>query len=90
MKKQPQRSCVACRTCKDKKDLLRVVAGTDGVIKYDPTGKAPGRGAYLCRSEECIKAELKKCTRLSKGLRRALTPEEIEELAKEMLEAANV
>ena len=53
-------------------------------------GKAPGRGAYLCRSEECIKAELKKCQRLSKGLRRALTSEEIEELAKEMLEAADV
>ena len=60
------------------------------LITKTPTGKAPGRGAYLCRSEECIKAELKKCTRLSKGLRRALTSEEIEELTKEMLKAANV
>ena len=88
MKKKPQRSCVCCRTTRDKSELLRVVAMADGSIVYDPTGKAPGRGSYLCKNAECIKSELKKAARLSKGLRRAISDEEIETLAKEMLAAA--
>ena len=88
MKKKPQRSCVCCRTTRDKSELLRVVAMADGSIVYDPTGKAPGRGSYLCRNAECIKTELKKAARLSKGLRRAISDEEIENLAKEMLAEA--
>jgi predicted RNA-binding protein YlxR (DUF448 family) len=88
MKKKPQRSCVCCRTTRDKSELLRVVAMADGSIVYDPTGKAPGRGSYLCKNAECIKSELKKAARLSKGLRRAISDEEIESLAKEMLAAA--
>ena len=88
MKKKPQRSCVCCRTTRDKSELLRIVAMADGSIVYDPTGKAPGRGSYLCRNAECIKTELKKAARLSKGLRRAISDEEVENLAKEMLAAA--
>ena len=88
MKKKPQRSCVCCRTTRDKSELLRVVAMADGSLVYDPTGKAPGRGSYLCKNAECIKSELKKAARLSKGLRRAISDEEIENLAKEMLAAA--
>lgn len=88
MKKKPQRSCVCCKTVRDKGELLRVVLLADGSIVYDPTGKAPGRGSYLCRNEECIKTELKKAARLSKGLRRAISDEEIKALAQEMLAAA--
>ena len=88
MKKKPQRSCVCCRTTRDKSELLRVVAMADGSIVYDSTGKAPGRGSYLCKNAECIKSELKKAARLSKGLRRAISDGEIENLAKEMLAAA--
>ena len=73
MKKKPQRSCVCCRTTRDQGDLLRVVSLADGSIVYDPTGKIPGRGSYLCKNEECIKTELKKAARLSKGLRRAIS-----------------
>ena len=88
MKKKPQRSCVCCKTTRDKGDLLRVVSLADGSIVYDPTGKAPGRGSYLCKNEECIKTELKKATRLSRGLRRTITDEEAKALAQEMLAAA--
>ena len=88
MKKKPQRSCVCCRTTKDKGDLLRVVCLADGSIIFDPTGKVPGRGSYLCKNEECIKTELKKAGRLSKGLRRAISDEEAKALAQEMLAAA--
>ena len=88
MKKKPQRSCVSCRTVRDKSDLLRVVMTPEGDVVYDPTGKAPGRGSYLCKNEECIKTELKKAGRLSKGLRRAISDEEAKALAQEMLAAA--
>ena len=87
MKKKPQRSCVSCRTVRDKSDLLRVVVTPDGDVAYDPTGKLAGRGAYLCRNEECITAELKKAAKLSKGLKKPLTDEEIKALAKSLLES---
>ena len=70
MKKKPQRSCVSCRTVRDKNELLRVVVTPEGDVVYDPTGKLAGRGAYLCRNEACITAELKKAAKLSKGLKK--------------------
>lgn len=66
-KKTPSRMCVACHTMKPKKELFRVVAGSDGLIILDRTGKANGRGAYVCQITECL-AKAKK----SKGLERAL------------------
>lgn len=87
MKKKPQRSCVSCRTVRDKKDLLRIVVTPEGEVRYDPTGKLSGRGAYLCPNEACITAELKKAAKLSKGLKKPLTEEEIKELAKSLLES---
>jgi predicted RNA-binding protein YlxR (DUF448 family) len=50
----PSRSCVACRTSRDKRDLLRVVRAPDGAVAYDASGRANGRGAYVCRDEACI------------------------------------
>jgi hypothetical protein len=85
MKKKPQRSCVSCRTVRDKNDLLRVVVTPEGDVVYDPTGKISGRGAYLCPDEKCITAELKKAAKLSKGLKKPLTEEEIKELAGSLL-----
>ena len=52
----PSRSCVACRTSRDKRDLIRVVRAPDGTVRHDPTGRANGRGAYVCRDEACITA----------------------------------
>ena len=49
----PMRMCVACREMKPKQSMMRVVKNADGDIYADPTGKAPGRGAYVCDSEEC-------------------------------------
>lgn len=45
---------MACRTSRDKRDLLRVVRAPDGTVAYDRTGKANGRGAYVCRDAACI------------------------------------
>ena len=51
----PLRMCIACREMKPKGEMTRVVRNADGEIKLDPTGKAPGRGAYVCNGEACLK-----------------------------------
>lgn len=51
----PMRLCIACREMKPKGEMTRVVKSADGEIRLDVTGKAPGRGAYICSSEECLK-----------------------------------
>ena len=53
-RKIPMRMCVGCREMKEKRSLLRVVKSPEGAISFDRVGKAPGRGAYICRSEECL------------------------------------
>ena len=54
-KKIPMRQCMGCRERKAKKELLRVVRGTDGVVSLDFGGKLNGRGAYICPDPECLK-----------------------------------
>ncbi len=51
----PMRTCIACRQNKPKKEMLRVVKNAEGEIFVDKTGKANGRGAYICNQEECLK-----------------------------------
>ena len=48
------RMCVGFREMKEKRELLRIVKNAEGQISFDRVGKAPGRGAYICRSEECL------------------------------------
>ena len=57
-KKIPMRTCIACRQEKPKRELIRVVKFGEK-ISLDKTGKANGRGAYVCNDIECIK-KLKK------------------------------
>lgn len=59
MKKIPQRSCVVCRTQKNKNELLRIVKNKENEIKIDTIGKEQGRGAYICYSEQCLEKAIK-------------------------------
>jgi predicted RNA-binding protein YlxR (DUF448 family) len=59
VKKIPQRMCLGCQEMKPKKELIRVVKNSEGEIKVDLTGKAPGRGAYICRNIECFEKAYK-------------------------------
>ena len=68
MKKIPMRQCVGCREMKPKKELVRVVKSPEGVISMDLKGKAPGRGAYVCREAECLRRAVK-----SRALERAFS-----------------
>ena len=53
-RKIPMRMCVGCREMQEKRSLLRIVKSPEGVISFDRVGKAPGRGAYICKSKECL------------------------------------
>ncbi|MGN0556298.1 MAG: RNase P modulator RnpM [Acutalibacteraceae bacterium] len=53
-RKIPMRMCVACGEMKPKKELIRVVKPKEGEIALDFTGKAAGRGAYVCKSADCF------------------------------------
>ena len=66
-RKIPMRMCVGCREMKPKMQLLRVVKPQGGDARIDRTGKAPGRGAYVCDQIECLRK-----ARRSKALERAL------------------
>ena len=50
----PMRKCTGCNEMKPKKELVRVVRSPEGEVSLDLTGKKPGRGAYVCRSSECL------------------------------------
>ncbi|HXV41883.1 MAG TPA: YlxR family protein [Anaerolineae bacterium] len=78
-KHRPQRTCIACRETKDKRDLIRVVRTPEGALIIDPTGKANGRGAYLCRQASCWEKGLHK-QRLSQALKVNLSTTELTQL----------
>ena len=68
----PQRTCVACRQKRDKKDLIRLVCAENGVVEVDMSAKKPGRGAYLCPKKDCWEAGLRR-NRLEYALRTKLS-----------------
>ncbi|MBO5349371.1 MAG: YlxR family protein [Clostridia bacterium] len=59
LKKIPQRTCIGCNVQKNKKDLIRIVINKQGQINIDKTGKANGRGAYICDSIDCLEKMIK-------------------------------
>ncbi len=66
VKKVPLRQCVGCGEMKGKKDMMRVLKTVEDEICLDVTGKKNGRGAYLCKSKECLVR-----ARKNKGLERS-------------------
>ena len=66
-KKIPTRKCVGCGEMKDKRELVRVIKTPEDEILLDKTGRANGRGAYICNSKECFAKAVK-----NKGLERSL------------------
>ncbi|HEY8444054.1 MAG TPA: YlxR family protein [Clostridia bacterium] len=58
--KVPIRTCIACRQPQPKKQLLRIVKTPQGEIKFDFTGRANGRGAYVCHNDQCVQKVINK------------------------------
>ena len=82
-KKIPQRQCMGCRERKAKKDMLRVVRGTDGTVTLDFGGKLNGRGAYICPDPNCLE-KARKSKSLERSLETAIPEEVYQRLTKEM------
>lgn len=87
--KIPMRMCVACRQMRPKRELVRVVRmpETDGTevvqVCIDKTGKANGRGAYLCANQECLQ-RAQKIKALERALECRISPEVFESLKEQM------
>ena len=79
IKKKPARRCIACNEQKEKNELLRIVRTPEHKIEVDLTGKKNGRGAYICKNEECLK-KLVKSKRLENIFEEKITLEFYEEL----------
>ena len=80
-KKVPSRICVGCREAKEKRSMVRIVTTPQNEICLDETGKKNGRGAYICKSVECLQRALQ-----TKGLERSLkspVPDDVVNLLKE-------
>jgi uncharacterized protein len=73
-KKIPLRMCLGCKEMKPKKELIRVVRNNEGEINIDLVGKKPGRGAYICRSVDCLENAIK-AKRLEKAFETAIDVE---------------
>ena len=81
----PERTCVACGTRKPKADLLRIARSPEGRVSLDPTGKAPGRGAYIC-GPGCWETALGR-GRLARSLSSALSSGDMETLRSSFLQS---
>ena len=82
-KKIPQRQCMGCRERKAKRELIRVVRGTDGNVTVDFSGKVNGRGAYICPDPECLR-KAQKAKSLERSLEVPIPQEVYDHLIREM------
>ena len=82
-RKVPMRMCVGCREMKPKRELLRIVRSQQGEVRWDPAGKAPGRGAYVCPSRACF-AKAQKARQLERALEHPVDPQVFEQLLEEI------
>ena len=82
-KKIPMRQCMGCRERKAKKEMLRVVRGTDGVVSLDFGGKLNGRGAYICPDPQCLK-KAQKAKSLERSLEVPIPQEVYDRMIREM------
>lgn len=83
----PQRTCVGCRTVRNKRDLVRVVRAPAGTLSVDPRGKAPGRGAYLDPDPACLERGLREGA-LSRALEVTIDEPTAERLKVEVTEVS--
>lgn len=84
MKSIPQRTCIGCNEIRSKKELIRIVKNKEGQIFIDKTGKANGRGAYICDNIECLEKAIK-----TKRLERNFETQICEDIYNELRQTIN-
>ena len=68
------RKCVGCQEMKSKKEMIRVIRTSENEFLLDATGKKNGRGAYICKSEDCLNKVIKS-KKLERILEKEISPE---------------
>lgn len=81
-KSAPQRKCTGCQEMKNKNQLIRIVKIDESSFEVDFTGKKNGRGAYICRSTECLEKAQK-----SRGLERSFKGKVPQEMYNKLFES---
>ena len=82
-KKVPMRTCIACRSSKPKRELIRVVKSGEQ-ITLDKTGKLNGRGAYVCPDKACIE-KLKKQKLLNRAFSMPVADEVYDKIVEDFI-----
>ena len=75
--------CLGCKEMKPKKELIRVVRNNEGEISIDTVGKKPGRGAYICKCQECLEQAIK-AKRLDKAFETSISIDIYDNLRKQL------
>ncbi len=83
-KKTPMRMCTGCREMKPKQEIIGIVKTPDGEIKLDTTGRLNGRGAYICKSADCLK-KAQKAGALSRAFETDVADEVYAAIERELL-----
>lgn len=83
-RKIPMRRCVGCMESKPKKELIRIVSTKEGDLSIDSTGKAMGRGVYLCDDPECFKKAEKRKS-IQRSLERELPEDKLRIIYEELI-----
>ncbi len=79
-----QRSCIECAVKDSKRELYRIVRTPEGGIAFDPTGRRPGRGAYVC-SVACLEKAQKR-GKLARGLKCSFETADYQNVHDELLQ----
>lgn len=74
---RPIRTCIGCRRRREKAALVRLVLDGSGRVRWDEFQASPGRGAYICPTEECLRLAIKK-KQFSRAFRRSVDLSPIE------------
>ena len=68
---------------KSKREMIRVLKTENDEILLDATGKKNGRGAYICKSKECLEKAVKN-RGIERSLKTGISPEIYDSLKKEI------
>lgn len=82
-KRIPERQCLGCNRHRPKREMLRVVRGSDGSISLDFTGKKSGRGAYVCPERKCLQ-KARKSRRIENNLGCSIPEQVYDEMESEL------
>ena len=86
-RKLPLRMCVGCGEMKNKTEMMRIVKNKEGDIFADPSSRAAGRGAYICKDAACV-AKAAKAHRLDRAFACKVSDEVYKAIEKEITDCA--